>query len=573
MSPYVRRWELGPVDGRLALAVFALLLAIYTATFTGHPEVSDGEIEFQTTSALARRGSFALGGTPEAERILEEARRWSSVSGAFPVTRSGSDSESDQGDDWYAWFGPGQAILALPLYGTGRILSGLFPNIEERHAATTRYGAARSEYFPHLLVGWRNPLLAALTGALLVLCARHLGTSRHAAFIAALLWGLTTFAWPQARSTLSDVQATFLLFLAFHGILRLRARLVALDPVGWGPPMQIGLCLGVASLTRIAVLPAVIALLGVMVWVARHHRRPGDSSAIGGEVRVFLRAGAALGACLVLLLAFNQLRFGHPLETGYGPALKGFFGFPIQRGLAGLFLSPGRGLLPLAPTVLLLIPALSRLRREGDRLCLGTLAVMIPAVLLPVAASGSWHGAWSFGPRYILPLLPFFALGVGRGLERLKHRPWGRGLIIILATLGLWAQFGGVLVDHATHQDLATRAARLRWPTPEGVAETDADLSRFEHIQWDPGFAAPAAHWRILRHRLSLKTEDFPVGQIFGFETDQILTPIHERDRGWNHLAWVDLNRRLEGSLWPAAVIILLLALTGAALTVRGLDA
>ena len=51
--------------------------------------------------------------------------------------------------------------MAVPFYLAGRGLAVLWPSIEERHAATERMGVARSEYFGHLLVGWRNPLLGA----------------------------------------------------------------------------------------------------------------------------------------------------------------------------------------------------------------------------------------------------------------------------------------------------------------------------------------------------------------------------------------------------------------------------
>ena len=141
MSPYVRPYAVSQADRMAAFSVFALLLAIYTATFSGLPDNPDAEVEFQTTSALARTGSLALGGTPEAEAIIE--RRYN--------VRIGVDGEA------YSWFGPGQAVLALPLYLAGRGLSVLWPAVEERHAATERMGASRSEYFPHLLVGWRNP--------------------------------------------------------------------------------------------------------------------------------------------------------------------------------------------------------------------------------------------------------------------------------------------------------------------------------------------------------------------------------------------------------------------------------
>jgi hypothetical protein len=58
----------------------------------------------------------------------------------------------------------------------------------------------------------------------MVLTARRLGARRSAAWVAAMAYGLTTIAWPQARSTLSDVQATGFLFLGFHGVVLMAER-------------------------------------------------------------------------------------------------------------------------------------------------------------------------------------------------------------------------------------------------------------------------------------------------------------------------------------------------------------
>jgi hypothetical protein len=70
LSPFIRPHAVQGGDRIAALSVFLILLSLYTATFTGLPEVPESELEFQTTSALFRTGSFALGGTPEAENAL-----------------------------------------------------------------------------------------------------------------------------------------------------------------------------------------------------------------------------------------------------------------------------------------------------------------------------------------------------------------------------------------------------------------------------------------------------------------------------------------------------------------------
>src|SRR4029077_16123372 len=124
------------------------------------------------------------------------------------------------------------------------------------------------EYFEHLFVGLRNPLLGALTAALVVLAALRAGAKRVPAALCGLSYGLASFAWPQARGTLSDVQATAFLFLAFvllQGVLaeleggRARARTAAL--------VGAGLALGGAFLTRPVLAPGVAVI--VLFFVVR----------------------------------------------------------------------------------------------------------------------------------------------------------------------------------------------------------------------------------------------------------------------------------------------------------------
>ena len=210
--------EAPPFDRWLIRGLFLLLLALYTATFTGAPENPDAEVEYQTTSSLARRGRLDLGGTPEAEALMAATPLGRAGQG-FGVAPGGPGRE----DRFYSWFGVGQAFAGLPFWWAGAALARLFPELEEAHRATEFFGVPRSEYFQHLFVGWRNPLLAALTASLVLACARLAGASARSACAAALAYGVATFAWPQARSTLSDVQATLFLFAGFHALLRARA--------------------------------------------------------------------------------------------------------------------------------------------------------------------------------------------------------------------------------------------------------------------------------------------------------------------------------------------------------------
>jgi len=584
MSPFVRRASVRHADRLIARSVLFLTLAVYTATFGGMPDSTDGEIEFQTTSALARRGSLALGGTVESDLILE----WVGSHPEGAPVRPGVGARADGN---YAWFGVGQAAAALPLYAAGHLVGQVLGGLQEAHRSGDYYGRPSSEYFKHVIVGYRNPLLSALTAWLLVLVVRRLGTPRRLAWLAGLSYGLTTFAWPQARSSLSDVQGTFLLFLAFHLILRIREHFERLErPSDW-ELVGVGAALALTFLTRVALFPAALVLAAaaeVVLW--RGHSRlsasrwtPAGPARVGGRRSMLLVIGP-LVVGLAIFLGTNQWRFGNPLDSGYGEVTGGLFGASMPMGVAGLLFSPGRGLLWMAPLLVLAPLGLWRLRADGERMTGRVLAALALAVVLPVAGMQGWHGAWTYGPRYLLPLLPFLWVAVAASLSWAEDAVLGRVLAVGLVGLGLMVQLPAVLVDHNAHQDLAVQAARVEWPDEllsEEAARTggtgelsprDLEELRFERIQWDWRFAAPWAHWRILRHRTAGFEGDYPVREIFHVDDDKLLNLSHPRDEGFRHLAWVDMVERLGGPRWPGVLLVLALAIAGMVLSQRGLD-
>jgi hypothetical protein len=518
---------------RAAWSVGLLLSAVYLATFAGLPEVPDAEVEFQTTSALVRTGRADLQGTPEADAL---------IAAGFGV----APGEGERAGRWYARYGIGQALAALPLHKAGQGLSALAPQFEARHARDSAWGARRSEYFAHLAVGARNPLLGAATAALLVLIALRLGLARATAWCCGLGYGLTTFAWPQARYGLSDVQATFFLVLAFHGMLGPRAARAR-------AALGVGLALAAAVATRVAVLPAALVLL--VAVLARLRRAP--AARAGG---LLLPACAALPFALGLaaLAAWNRARFGSALETGYGHGLDyaGFLSGDPLHGAWSLLVAPGRGLLWMAPALALLPLARERAREGEARFWWRASLAVALAVLVPAACLRGWHGAWTYGPRYLLPLLPFAWLGVGLALESRRGRQApARAAALALCGLGLVVQLAGTAVDAGTHLDLGLQAAREVWPTPAGVDEREMEERRFDRMQWDWRFAAPWAHLRILRERLAGAEERFDARALYFVATSRALEPAHARERGFAHLAWVDFHKRLGGSPGPAAAL------------------
>ncbi len=537
------------LDRRGALALFAIVLALFLATASGLPDDPDAEVEFQTTRSLVRDGSWALGDSPEARAIVAQG---------FDVS-VGRDGRS------YSWFGVGQALSGVPFYLAGSALEACFPSVEARHAATKSYGVARSQYFEHLLVGLRNPLWGACLVVLVFSSSRRLGASRKSAWFASFALATTTYLWPQARSTLSDVQAALFLMLAFERWIALHERSSAATLAALGAGV------GASTLTRIAVAPAA-ALIAIATFILLVRRRE--------SARAWFALVAPLAICAVLFAATNFARFGSMFETGYGRVLSSgtFFSYPWYLGLAGVLVAPGKGLLWMASGLVLVPLGWNTLVARG-RCWVVSLAFFVALfVLAPFVATQAWTGGYTYGPRYALPLVAPLWIAIAFALERLKSfAPWSQAIlfnttgvvlthdasrsIARIAALGLFAfgfvvALGGVVVDHMTHEDLAAQAARVAWPDAEGADERERDDARFVSIQWDPRFAAPWAHWRILAARWAGASDHFSARSLFFLDQDVDLVLGESREKDFDHLAWFDLKHRLGGAAWPVWVVL-----------------
>ena len=151
-----------------------------------------------------------------------------------------------------------------------------------------------------------------------------------------------------------------------------------------------------------------------------------------------MRRGAAYGAGLAAgvapLLAYQWWAFGSPLHTSYVGAVAktgrsghdvlglndaGVFGITLPRfGDALSLLFSGRGLLTLAPVLVMAIAGVVAMHRAGRRAEARTIGAVAIAYL--VYNAGYWlpMGGGSPGPRFLIPILPFLAIGLGPAWRR-----------------------------------------------------------------------------------------------------------------------------------------------------------
>lgn len=301
---------------------------------------------------------------------------------------------------FYSKFGIANSLLAVPPLWLERALGG---------------DLSRPGYQPSLLIGnlWYLALAVALAALLYSLSAAY--TSRVAVRVLYVVGALyCTSLWFYQRAQASEIYQTLFftaLFAALLGFLRpLQERGPrGLDASAWRCLAVAWLCAAALVFTRVSygLLLPLIALLGGYCALKGRPWRATASSA--GPLAAALLVPAAL--IVFLLGVVNNAKFGSPWLTGYHQ-WNAEIVLPFGRladGLWGYLFSPRFSIFLYFP---LLVFALVGLRRFAARHRLDS-AVMLSifgAFLLVYSKTPSWAGEWTYGPRYLLPMLPVVSL-------------------------------------------------------------------------------------------------------------------------------------------------------------------
>jgi hypothetical protein len=395
------------------LALF--LFAVYLLTYSGRFHSSDGLAMYAMADSLARHGAADI-----------DALRWMGL------------QQGTYGLDGllYSRKGVGVSLLGLPLAWLGLV--------------TPFWGVAQT----FLLF---NTLVTAATGTLLALYIKRCGYSIGTGLGGGLLYGLITMAWPYARTDFSDPLSGLLLLAAAYALLCWR-QTGRLGAVVWG-----GVVLGLAVATRYAnavALPLFVALLVAYGLSPNRGQAPGGSAEdipYGVRHRFFslwpalLALATPLAAIAGALAAYNVARYGDPLQTGYLPQES--FSAIWWEGILGLLISPGRGLFLYNPVLLGVFIAIPAALRQAREEALLAVSIFVAHVLL-YGKWFMWHGGYAWGPRFLLPTLPFLVALMAPLLLRLgRRRPLLTLGFSILTLLSGTIQLLGVAIDFRLYQE------------------------------------------------------------------------------------------------------------------------
>jgi hypothetical protein len=390
-APRIAGTPAGARAAGLWLAAGMTLACLLTAG--GSLTTTDAVVTYDVTRGIVERGTLAT------------SRDW-----------IGSPAYRGRDGQYYSPFGIAQSIWNIPFYVAGRAIGA-------------RLGGSlgNSDAVPKAVVGLATVPAVSLLGWIAYASLLELGAAPRRAVLIALVLVFATPFWPYSKFGFNQpLTATFL----WGGVLA---------ALGTGTPRPLapllaGVCAGLALLTRHEMLPAAVAIGVFVAMRAAAARR-------AGAIAWYL-AGYAPG--LAAWAALNAVRFGNPLNPGYLDDPTPGFGSSVLSGVAGLLLSPYASLFLYCPAALLTFAGWRALRRR-DRLSLGLFAALFVGYLVLYASLGNWMGGRSYGPRYLVPLLP--ALIIPLGLWSPGRTGRHAALAVVLASVAV--QLPGVLVDYS----------------------------------------------------------------------------------------------------------------------------
>ncbi len=448
-----------------AKALMLLVFGVYLLTMSGHTYSPDEETLLALSRSLVEQGSWAM--TPKA--------------GLFQVT--GIDGRR------YSEKGPGQSLAAVPWTATGLLVGGLF---EE----------SQLDFALRFVVGTFNALVGAGIAGLFAALCMALGYARRAGLFLGGTLAFATFLWPNSRTFFAEPLVTLCLLGSFYLIFRAFPHFTNPDVNVRQARLRLvlsGLLFAAAIATKVQYAPAVLAFLAYLLLLARRRAKDdiegGWQKAVGSNeypksffsaLRTPYSALIWIGGLILGLLPlfwYNAAAFGNPFSPGYGTNFKDFQ-TPLFEGIYGLLLSPGKGLLWYALPLLIAIFSWASFarRHRSEAIFIAILAVSLVVVF---GAYSTWHGDGAWGPRYLVPLLPFLLLpalpvvqraaGVLRGRDKSRpynstlrrgviYRAQGRALIVsIIVGLGFVVNLFGALVNFDTFLNVGYDGQTRYW--------------------------------------------------------------------------------------------------------------
>ncbi|HJP18277.1 MAG TPA: phospholipid carrier-dependent glycosyltransferase [Nitrospinota bacterium] len=395
-------------------------------------------------------------------------------------------------DQSFSKYGLGQSLLDIPITHAFR---------RARFAVDEN-----SRIYNTLLVySPANLIAAALNGLFFLTCLR-LGYRMSSSFLLTMVLGITTMIWPYSQTMFADPTLGFLWFLAFYAVLSYKSTRKKI----W---LTIaGTAIGFSFLTKVVALYTLPLFLLYLFYQIKYeslaHTKKEFYKSVLFRLFWFIAPVIASG---IILLWFNYIRFeklfafGYLYETAANDIRDDHFGFntPFLVGLYGLLFSTGKGFFFYNPSAILSLFGLKTFRQHFKAEALLILGIICGSILV-YSSWWAWHGDFSWGPRFLTGLSPFFILLSGKWMEgvflcwkKCEYRHWlKRGFIFLLLTVSFGVQIAGLSIKS---NDYILTAASVGFFKEKLFNPNWPIRDELLHLHFVPEFSPLVGHLWLMR--------------------------------------------------------------------------
>ncbi|KAB2878101.1 hypothetical protein F9K33_14455 [bacterium] len=435
--------------------LFVFYWSIFVLTAGGRIASSDETAFFLETQSAVEHGTLAVPDT---------------------VVNNGSYGRDGK---FYIGGGIGYTFLSVPFYALGKLVIEIFPIPEN--------------YRVFILKGFfslTNQFVCAMIGVLFFVFCRRVGYSSKISFFltAALLF--TTNLFPYAKSSMREPLLTLCLLAAAYGLYVFKAEKKSsyLHLTGFAVFYMMN------TKISFAVLLPVIAVYFILIYDSNLFVsfRLMDFKILFGK-KAFWRDGLILMGWIVaaftVIGVYNYIQFGSLFSSGYTNKPQPFNN-PLWRGIHGLLFSSGKSFFLYAPiTVLFLAAAPSWIKSNVKEAVFFGLLFLVMLVLH--AKYFAWAGDGSWGPRYLIPVIPFFILPMGSLLQNSleQSKKMYKFAALSLCVIGLLIQLGGVSVYLGSY---------LRYIGEYPYKKDFSDPEFLYQSRYVPEYSPVIGHWKLL---------------------------------------------------------------------------
>lgn len=446
--------------------IFGLCCGVYAFTAAGRLDSADGGVVALTARQLLQHGTLRL-------------------------PASAPDVIPGVGGFGYSKYGIAQSIVEIPFAALGLLL---------RHFT-------RNERMVDFGISYTNTVITALACVVFYLLLRGLGASARRGIALTVIYGFATLAWPYAKTDFNEPLQTLAMLTAAYTALRGRQT----RQMRWIVASGSALAVGVLTKSALGVVVPAYALyvasedLVDRGWHLTLLRKVSWWSGVARRQAALWFPVAVAGA---IALGLNVIKFGSPLNFGYDVAGGDHpFSGPIIVGVFGLLFSFNTGIIFYATPVLLSLFGVRRFTRTRPHETI-LVALMALAMLILYGGYQYWAGLAAYGPRYIVPLIPFLLLPVLDALPGVGENPAAfRGALIaagVFVALGVIEQLLGVIVSFGVYSSLTCN----QFPCP---ASLDASQSELLYDVW---LLPISLAYNLLGHVPHVVLHDYPFGAL-----------------------------------------------------------